>query len=309
MKQFNFSATLFLVWICFSALSAEVQTWTSTAGSQIEAELVDVDSGGSIALREEDGRTLHLVPDPLSSDDQKSLNTLEQAPVPAARKAAPLKILFVGNSYTNGIRGVFEKFIDASPYADTQLKFATKGGVNLKQHFEKLGTVKVIQSQAWDFVVLQDQSQTPAVFTKRFLKASIRLDEIIDKRGAQTVFYQTWGRRDGDRDNFKRFPTYWRMQKALTKAYDTAAKKTEGVVAPVGEAWSRVRREKPNLGKSLYQSDGSHPSKAGAYLAASVFYATLFKAHPNQSTFTGEMTEADSAYLKKIAWETVNSHM
>jgi hypothetical protein len=40
------------------------------------------------------------------------------------------------------------------------------------------------------------------------------------------------------------------------------------------------------LGVELYRGDGSHPSKKGAYLAANVFYITLFGADPTKLDFT-----------------------
>ena len=46
------------------------------------------------------------------------------------------------------------------------------------------------------------------------------------------------------------------------------------LVVPLGPAWQAALRQRPDL--RLYVEDGSHPSKAGSYLAACVFYATLF---------------------------------
>ena len=43
--------------------------------------------------------------------------------------------------------------------------------------------------------------------------------------------------------------------------------------APVGDAWERSLAERPAI--VLHDADGSHPSPAGTYLAACVFYAVL----------------------------------
>lgn len=72
----------------------------------------------------------------------------------------------------------------------------------------------------------------------------------------------TWGRNND---------TYEGMQQQLTENYLEMADVLDAYCAPVGEAWRRVRRECPSL--QLYNSDGSHPSPAGSYLAACVFYA------------------------------------
>ena len=52
-----------------------------------------------------------------------------------------------------------------------------------------------------------------------------------------------------------------------------------------------VRKEYPKLGKDLYKKDGSHPSAKGAYLAACVFYATIFEKSPEKIGFTGGLSE------------------
>lgn len=78
----------------------------------------------------------------------------------------------------------------------------------------------------------------------------------------KSVCYMTWGRNND---------TYEGMQQQLTENYLEMADVLDAYCAPVGEAWRRVRRECPSL--QLYNSDGSHPSPAGSYLAACVFYA------------------------------------
>ena len=64
------------------------------------------------------------------------------------------------------------------------------------------------------------------------------------KAGAKTAYYQTWGRRDGDKRNQKRFPTYTAMQDALSQTYRKAAKRDDAILVEVGEAWRAVRRRK-----------------------------------------------------------------
>jgi len=86
-------------------------------------------------------------------------------------------------------------------------------------------------------------------------------------------------------------------QAFISDAYLRAARETKSSVAPVGVAWERVRRIFPSI--ELYDSDGSHPSPAGTYLAACVIYATLFHQSPEglPSKFPKE--------LQSIAWWSV----
>lgn len=216
-----------------------------------------------------------------------------------AAAAEPKKILFIGNSYTGGIKGAVTKLIKASPHAETELTFINPGGKTLEFHLKNEATLDKIKNSRFDFVVLQDQSQFPAVFPKRFDKAAVALDKIIDRSGAQTVFYQTWGRRDGDKMNKELFPTYEAMQRALSKNYAATARKCRAKLAPVGETWAAVRKADPKLGRELYRGDGSHPSAKGAYLAASVFYRTFFGEDPAKSTFTGDLPENDLKTIRQ----------
>ena len=224
-----------------------------------------------------------------------------QVKKPASGEDEPKKILFVGNSYTGGIRKAVIQLIKASHHPDTQLTFINPGGKTLAFHLGHKPTVEKIQSGKFDFVVLQDQSQTPAIFPEKFKKAAVELDKVIDESGAQTVFYQTWGRRDGDKQNSKMFPDYASMQKALSKSYAHAAKTCKATLAPVGDTWSAVRKKDSKLGLALYQKDGSHPSNKGAYLAACVFYATFFEEDPRKLAFIGGLSEAEAKLIRELA--------
>lgn len=219
-------------------------------------------------------------------------------------KDEPRKILFIGNSYTGGIRKAVIQLLKASPHAETRLTFINPGGKTLAFHFQNKATIEKIQTGNFDFVVLQDQSQTPAIFPDKFEEAAVALDKIIDQSGAQTVFYQTWGRRDGDKQNPKRFPDYSSMQKALSSNYASAARTCKATLAPVGDTWNAVRQKDPKLGLALYQRDGSHPSSKGGYLAACVFYATFFKEDPRKLTYNGGLPESEAKLIRDLAFKS-----
>lgn len=208
------------------------------------------------------------------------------------------RILFIGNSYTGQIKKTVTQLIAASPEgAKTELEFISPGGKNLQFHLNNEATVNRIAEGNWDFVVLQDQSQTPAVFPKRFKEAATDLDKLIDQSGAQTVFYQTWGRRDGDKANPTLFPDYETMQKSLSENYASTARRCDALLAPVGDTWARVRKADAELGKALYKADGSHPSAKGAFLAACVFYQTIFEQSPKSIEFIGDLTSDEVALI------------
>lgn len=276
----SFSVALHLI-----AAESTYRTWESAAGSSIEARLLGSPSDDSITLEKEDGTQFVLRPAQLSAGDQYYLEQL------AAMENVPQRILFIGNSYTGGISGMLRKLVAASPYAKCRLEFISPGGKTLKLHLEDEATMNKIREGNWDIVVLQDQSQTPAIFPGAFQKAARGIARIIDDSGAKTVFFETWGRRDGDKRNAHLFPNYQKMQKALSKSYKNAARSCKAELAPVGQVWAELRKADPELGLKLYTADGSHPAGPGAYLAACVFYATLFDADPATVDFHSGLTE------------------
>ena len=89
------------------------------------------------------------------------------------KKTKTKQILFVGNSYTRGIRDSFDKFVKSSG-VDAHVEYVTPGGRTLLQHAGDAKVAEKIKSRKWDFVVLQDQSQTPAYFPDRFRKGCSR---------------------------------------------------------------------------------------------------------------------------------------
>ena len=80
-----------------------------------------------------------------------------------------VRILFVGNSYTGGIRKAFSKLVAASPEGSAvKIEYISPGGRTLASHLKNPSVTQKITDGKWDFVVLQDQSQTPAVFPDKF---------------------------------------------------------------------------------------------------------------------------------------------
>lgn len=86
----------------------------------------------------------------------------------------------------------------------------------------------------------------------------------------------------------------------------------------VGPAWEAARKARPNI--QLYASDGIHPSPAGVYLTACVFYASLTGESPlDNPVYTSigydspdEIVKLDGEtieFLQMIAWETISDYL
>ncbi|MDG2124159.1 MAG: hypothetical protein P8J87_10700, partial [Verrucomicrobiales bacterium] len=164
-------------------------------------------------------------------------------------------ILFIGNSYTGQIKQTLTALVASSPHAGAKLTFITPGGRTLAQHLTKPKTTTTIKTGKHTHIVLQDQSQTPAITPKKFLTASSELVALINATGAKPVYYLTWGRRNGDKANSELFPTYSKMQDALSQSYTAAAERDSALIAHVGEAFRIVHDEKPELFATLYKGD------------------------------------------------------
>jgi len=198
---------------------------------------------------------------------------------PAAGSGDALRVLFLGNSYTyyHNLPRLVEEFAAAA-----NRKIATgmiaPGGASLANHLANQRVLDTIRTGRWNFVVLQEQSQLGAVYLVNgaprvanpdaFFVATRALDAEIRKAGAKTVLYHTWPRRDAPDSD----------RAMLDYAYHRIARDLNATVAPAGLAWQQARAELP--GASLYDPDGSHPSRTGSYLAAAVIFATLTGASP-----------------------------
>jgi hypothetical protein len=226
-------------------------------------------------------------------------------------QAQQTSVLFIGNSYTyvNDLPNTLRQL--ALSLGDTMtVASSAPGGYTLFQHSTYAPTLEAIESQDWDFVVLQEQSQLGALpfdVTTTELGASALVQRIEDNHECTyPVFYMTWGRQDGDAQNCASFPfmcTYNGMQQGLRSNYIALAEGNDGYAAPVGAAWKVVRDTQPTI--SLYDADGSHLSPAGTYLAACVFYCTLYQESCVDATFNGSIDAGTADILRGIASSTV----
>ncbi len=187
--------------------------------------------------------------------------TSAPATVPAR---PPVRVLFIGNSYTfynGGVDAVLEALARAAG-RNFACAASTSGGKSLQWHWEEGDARSTIARGGWDYVVLQELSARPVGDPKLMFDYARRFDAEIKAAGAKTVFYLTWTRFHQPEN-----------QLPINRAYGTIADELDAIVARVGPAWERVLDERPSI--KLHMEDRSHPTEAGTYLAACVFYATL----------------------------------
>ena len=210
---------------------------------------------------------------------------------------APLRILFIGNSFTqrNDLPGLLTQLAAAAEPPQTILaERVVANGASLRQHWNAGTALQLIQQGGWDAVVLQEQSTLPIKNRKRYHENVRLFHEAIQASGSRTLLYHTWARSHAPE-----------TQNDLDTAVAEIAAELDAQVAPVGRAWRRLRES--GTGPELYDQDGSHPSPAGSYLAACVFYAVLFGHSPegHPPPVLPSLSPEEAALLQHAAWVTV----
>jgi hypothetical protein len=269
------------------------------------------------------------------------------SPRPTAAQASPrrqaIRVLFVGSSYTyfNNLGDIVAAIAASDPEGPiiepTLAPYA--GGSSLQTHLDNGSTRKLVASEKWDYVILQetslmggseDNGGTIAKPPTAYIQAVRTWVPLIRAVGAKPVLLMTWGRRLPRPDGASA------MQKDVAEAVNAMGRELSVDVAPVGLAFEEARSRLVTL--ELHTYDGAHPSAAGSYLAGLVVYATLTGRNPMGApgliygrTFTAlpaatyggtipwrvvepgtrvplvELRDATAAELQRVAWEVAST--
>lgn len=223
------------------------------------------------------------------------------------------RALFLGNSYT--YFNTLPVLIDSIARTKGDILVHdqnTPGGYTFQQHSTNSSSMSKIRQGNWDFVVMQEQSQRPS-FPDAQVAANVypyaeSINDTIEKYNAcgETMFFMTWGRENGD-PQWAPISTYDGMQGRLRNAYLTMTVDNDAVCSPVGAVWKYVRDSFPTI--NLYNSDGSHPSLAGSYLAACTFYAAMYQKSPVGSAYHASLSAGVAQNLQAAAAQVVLDSM
>lgn len=204
------------------------------------------------------------------------------------------RILFIGNSYTsrNQLPSLLAKLAAAAAHPRrVEVDAIVAGGASLRRHWNAGVAQQALAKSAWDYVVLQEQSTLPLKNPARYHENVRLFDPEITRRGAKTVLYLTWARRQVPH-----------AQDGITRAVEDIAAEIHALVVPVGRAWQTAIAEYREL--QLYTDDGSHPTAAGSYLAACVFHVALFAEAPREFSVSDPLRidRSTAATLHAVAW-------
>ena len=221
-----------------------------------------------------------------------------------------LHVLFIGNSYTyvNDLPGMLATIAATAGTPPTiTTDEVVQGGASLEVDWDNgLAQPKILERQ-WTHVVLQGQSVEPltALGPSTFFSYAQQFSDLIVGAGAQPTLFVTWARAAGDPIYsplpYGSFVCPAEMQDELTIAYEKVAQLwPRSILACAGEAFQRSLTRFPGI--VLQQSDLSHPTVAGTYLAASTFYVALTgKPVPAQSDVPAGLSAEDAANLRDVA--------
>lgn len=207
--------------------------------------------------------TLTLALPALAAGDKASAKTERQE-----------SILFIGNSYTyvNDLPGMLRDLLRAGKHP-MDIDSYTRGATALSAFFDDpslSGGKNKLAKGDFTWVILQDQSQTPAMrpeATRRYVKL---WSELARERKTKPVLFLTWAHATPMRGKPALIAD---MQDKTSRTYCRCALENDIAVAPVGEAWRAWYAKNPD--KPLHCPDLSHANVLGTYMAACVFYTTL----------------------------------
>lgn len=233
-----------------------------------------------------------------------------------------VKVLLIGSSYL-GYNNFPEMFLDFCVNGNKNISISTaiEYGKYLNYHSVNQATISKINSEKWDYVILQDAPSTigypdnhqfifPSFSKHDTYNAILRLDSLIkcNYSRTKTVLIMPWAFEDGLTWISGQTDTYDIMQK---KIYDNTIKWSEELhieISPVGWAFNEVIKRNKQL-HYLFQNDFNHPSYKGAYLMACVLYTTIFNESCENNSYYRYLDKNEAEYFRRLAsdiWREFN---
>lgn len=169
----------------------------------------------------------------------------------------PMRVLFVGNSYTyvNDLPYVVA-VVAAARGIEIDYGMLAEPNYALPDHIVT-GAYDRKLAEGWDYVVLQ-QGPSSLPENRELLRVwAVRAAESARARGTRVVMFSAWPARGN---------AFTWMDAELS--YQLAARATGGCIAPIATAWRYARAGLP--GVDVYSGDDLHASEAGTLLAAQV---------------------------------------
>ena len=220
------------------------------------------------------------------------------------------RILFIGNSYTYYNEMPFEIFkkMAESVGLDIDVSAVTKGGESLVGHsteghetYDKINLL--FENEKFDYVILQEQSDTPAVNREKYFTGLEHFVSVARRNGAEPIIYGTWPKKEGH-PNLEKFGVDRKtMAKMLDEAFAAAGEKFGIQVSYTSPCFDAIEKSEELV--DLYNADRSHPSYAGSFTAALCLLNTVLDVDPMSVKFGGNLTCKQADMIKTVVGECV----
>jgi hypothetical protein len=203
-----------------------------------------------------------------------------------------ISILFVGNSdiFVGNLPQQLQTIAGANgvdiTYKDIS-RHANRGGT-LREHKEN--AIIDMQSGRFDYAVFQDDQIRKDI--EGFIEDARLLSDEAKKNGVIPVLFNPAWASDKEHLNMN------------TEAYKRAANEIDVALVNAADVWAYAYQEIPGISLiTRFDPRGPHANKAGGFLSACVFAATLFDLRieeiPKDSLYKGN----DAIYFAQAAWE------
>lgn len=218
-----------------------------------------------------------------------------------------IKVLFIGNSITfyNDMPLIFKKICE-NKGKKVIVDQLVQGGATLKFFETYIGTPQTINSEKWDYVILQD-GDWRVIYPEEhnlLLPAVEKLKTMIYMNQNTTkIFYQML-HSDKDGVTMRGIPySYDQMQDKLRAGAVKFGIISDLEIAPVGWGWKILKDKNTTI--DLYLEDGLHPSYSGSYLNACVFFSLIYKESSLHNYSDKQLSQTNAELLQKAADDAV----
>ncbi len=251
------------------------------------------------------------------------------------------EVLFIGNSFTIGgtasVPVIFDRLAIAGGQADPNTVMRAVGGEDYQFHVGDATTQAAIVSRQWTHVIIQNYSTQPTHLgvagqgvAAHYTYGTQLYDQIIANRpDTQVILFETWSRAASHAlitgtSDANGFASTAEMQSELRTNYRGLADSLNSahpasapiLVGPVGDAFENaggLRAASDPSFVRLHGPDDYHANDNGYFLAAAVFYSTIYGVSPVGLHTNSAVTSlnlnltVDPTFLEQIAWDTVRT--
>lgn len=222
--------------------------------------------------------------------------------IPERPEEEPINLLMIGNSHTyyNDMPEIVRQ-IALSHGDEVQMETLTLAGASFKNHVEGSGNQALIQSQDWDYVVLQENASVAArasdiAAANMYPFAETLVDWVKTNHQPTRVYYYLTQAYSVGAPWCDEVPTvcdYDGMLDAIRANYIALDGSTPAQVCPAGIAWKILFNEIPGI--ELHDDDTVHPNLLGSYVSACTIYASLFQRPLDDTSYRPESIDEATA--------------